>query len=119
MTKTTNSQVKCTPGSFTRGLKIWYRSVMLPNLGIAAGDVAVICAVALTAAIIVHIFFPLGLILLRLFSPESTANMSLLAFDNSVEQLLPIASIGALPIGALVVLVSWVRNLCTMGTPHP
>lgn len=106
---------KCNVESFSRGLYIWWEREAKPGLADIYFASLVVGAFALAVLIIVHAFFPLGVLLSELLPAGEHAHTSYLAYEHSPEVAFGLASMGVAPFMALAMLAIWVIHVCSIG----
>ena len=108
--------VKCDVSSFARGLKICWVAEIKPSLRVSAEVAAVLSVFSIALAMIVQLFFLLGVFFLRLFSYDGAEQMSLLAFKGDPDLILLATFTSLGPFLIVVFLACCVRYMCSLGT---
>lgn len=113
--KTEHHASICNVKTLNRGLKVWWVREVRPFAKGWFSEAVVIGAAVVALAIIVHVFFPLGLLLSAALPGDTQTYGSYLAFDYTPEVIVPLTSLGAAPFMAMAMLASWARHVCSLG----
>ncbi len=114
-----NESTDCNMASFSRGLNIWWVREGQPYLKDVYSALVFGGAFTIALSIIVHVFFPLGVLLSTLLPVDTPAPASYLAFKHSSDVVVAFTSLGGAPFVALAMFAIWVRHVCSMGKSNP
>lgn len=109
----------CDVVSFARGFKIWWAREGQPYFKDVYSATVFGGAFAIVLSFIVHVFFPVGVLLSTFLPSDAKVPASYIAFEHSPEVVVAITSLGAAPFVALAMFVVWVRHVCSLGKSNP